>query len=58
MTTSTFWTIEQFDEDKKQWVRWSKPHPTRAQADYDKAVIQALLGHKQTRMTELYLDSL
>lgn len=26
------------------------------QAGYDKAVIQALLGHKQTRMTELYLD--
>ncbi len=26
------------------------------QASYDKAVIQALLGHKQTRMTELYLD--
>ncbi len=26
------------------------------QAGYDKPVIQALLGHKQTRMTELYLD--
>ena len=26
------------------------------QAGYDKAVIQALLGHKQARMTELYLD--